>query len=1132
MHENQSLTVGRVTRVLAERLRPAIYSDPHPLELAAHVVDGEPIPVADGLAAEYQPTEVGARWGRAWDTTWFRLRGQVPESFAGRRVEIVADLGFDPNLTGFQCEGLVYRADGTPVRSLNPRAQWIPVGNPVDGGEQIEFFVEAGSNPVLLDYHPFLPTEQGDVLTASPDPLYRIRRVDVCIFEEEVFELVHDVEVLVQLAEQLPEESARRGQILRALDRALNRVDLQRIVATTPAAREELREVLAAPAGSSAHRLTAVGHAHIDSAWLWPLRETVRKVARTSSSMVTLLDENPDFVYAMSSAQQYDWLKKQRPEVYARVKQAVADGRFVPIGGMWIEPDAVLPSGESFIRQISFGQRFFRDEFGVECRGAWLPDSFGYSGALPQLLVGSGFEWFLTQKISWNQVNRFPHHTFHWEGIDGSRVFTHFPPMDTYNAQLSGEEVAKAVRQFREKSVARSSLAPMGWGDGGGGTTREMLARAERMADLEGAAQVVLESPNDFFDRAMAELPDPDVWRGELYLELHRGTFTTQHRTKQGNRTAQRLLAEAELWATAAARRAGFAYPYDELDELWRETLLLQFHDILPGTSIAWVHREAEESYAAIAERCEAIVADALAALGVRLDAEGELLVNPAPVAVGGVAGLSVAQAPSASAPSTTPPTPTSAPAAIQENRPMADFAVSDAENRPLADFSGLPGGASASVGTVARVEDGFVLESSLARVIVDEAGHVVSMLDLTTGREAITPGQRGNLLQLHQDFPNMWDAWDVDRHYLDMREDLDGAAEVRIDGPSVVVRREFGSSWIEQRLSLDVDGRTLLIDCDIDWQEQEKFLKLAFPVDVFTDEVLAETQFGYQKRANHENTSWEDARFETHAQRWFLVQEAGFGVAFLNESSHGFDVTRVHHDAPTSAALSLSPTPPTPAAIQENRPMADFAVSDAENRPQPGSSVSQLARFSLLRAPKFPDPRADLGRHHLRLGVQIGADVRSATQAGWRIDSPSRRATGAEVAPVVTSSNAAVIVGAVKLADDQSGDAIVRVYEGAAVGVFPGSPSISERCDVVATDLIERDQQEIPAGRDDQGRTTFDVQLRPFEVRTFRLFINRAQVPDAKVCGGSLCQVPEVPFEARSSHLRDHELGRASKGV
>ncbi|MEU6861200.1 glycoside hydrolase family 38 C-terminal domain-containing protein [Glycomyces sp. NPDC046736] len=1009
MHDNQTITLGRVTRVLTERLRPAVYSQPQPLDIAAHAVDGEPIPSAQGLSSEYAPIKVGDRWGRAWGTTWLRLTGEVPESFAGRRVEILADLGFDPNMPGFQAEGLVYTADGEAVRSLNPRAQWIPVSPQARGGERIEYYVEAASNPVLLDYHPFLPTEEGDVLTSSDEELYRIRRVDVCVFEEEVYELVHDVEVLHQLAVELPEESARRARILRSLNAALDRVDLQDIPGTAAAAREELREVLASPAEPSAHRLSAVGHAHIDSAWLWPLRETVRKVSRTSSSMVTLLDEDSDFVYAMSSAQQFAWMKQDRPEVFARVKKAVEDGRFVPIGGMWIEPDAVLPSGESFIRQISQGQRFFREEFGIECRGAWLPDSFGYSGALPQILVGSGFDWFLTQKISWNQVNRFPHHTFLWEGNDGSRIFTHFPPMDTYNAQLSGEEVQRAAKQFKEKSVARHSLAPTGWGDGGGGTTREMLARAKRMADLEGSPRVVFESPNEFFDKAMAELPDPGVWRGELYLELHRGTFTTQHRTKQGNRTSERLLAEAELWAATAAARTGHAYPYDEFDALWQEVLLLQFHDILPGTSIAWVHREAEERYARVAASLRRIIEEALAALGVSAGPDGldaapvgaELALNAAPVARRGV--------------------------------PAAAVAVAD----PAAPVS-------------ARAEgNSFVLESASVRVEIDDRGLVQSLVDRATGREAIAPGRAGNALQLHQDFPNMWDAWDVDEHYFAMREDLDGPAEVALDGEAVVVRRSFGDSSIEQRLSLSDDGRVLVVDCDIDWQEEEKFLKLAFPVEVFTDEVVAETQFGHHRRSNHTNTSWEAARFETHAQRWFLVREPDFGVAFLNESSHGFDVAR-----------------------------------ESEGR-----DVVQNARFSLLRAPKFPDPRADRGRHRMRFGVMVGATPASATEAGWALQSPLRAASGAAPRALATSQDAAVIVSAVKLADDRSGDVVVRVYESTGSRV---STSI-ELADVpvgavIGTDLIERPGDAIETVRMPDGTTHVPVTLRPFEVKTIRV--------------------------------------------
>lgn len=1004
MHDNQAVSLGRATRVLDERLRPAIYSSCTPLDVAAHVVDGEPIPVADGLTASYRPIESGWRWGRAWDTTWFRICGEVSAELAGKRLEIVADLGFDPNMPGFQCEGLVYRPDGTPVRSLNPRAQWIPV-EAQTAGERIEFFVEAASNPVLLDYHPFLPTQQGDVLTSNREELYRVRAVDLCVFEAEVFELVHDVEVLLQLAQELHEDSARRAGIIRVLDRALDRVNLQDVAGTAADARAELVPVLASPADPSSHRLSVVGHAHIDSAWLWPLRETVRKVARTAASMTTLLEEDDDFVYAMSSAQQYDWLKKERPEVFARVKDAVAAGRFVPIGGMWVEPDAILPTGESFIRQISQGQRFFREEFGVESAGAWLPDSFGYSGALPQLLVGAGLEWFLTQKISWNQVNKFPHHTFWWEGIDGTRVYTHFPPMDTYNAQLSGAELARAARQFQEKSVASCSLAPTGWGDGGGGTTREMLARAHRLANLEGSPRAVLESADAFFERAMAELPDPDVWRGELYLELHRATFTTQHRTKQGNRRNQRLLAEAELWCATAALRAGFAYPYEALDELWQEVLLLQFHDILPGTSIAWVHREAEERHARISERLGSVIADALAALGVLAASAGPLAINAAAVVQGGVPALSVAV-------------------------PAAHVAVAAASEHGR-----------------------FTLDSEAVGVVIDERGLVVSLLDKASGRDAIPAGGRGNLLQLHQDFPNMWDAWDVDKHYLGMVEDLDGPAEVELDGDVVRVTRTFGSSRVEQRLSLAADGRTLLIDCALDWHEDEKFLKLAFDTDVFTDEVVAETQFGHQRRANHTNTSWEAARFETHAQRWFLVEEPGFGVAFLNESSHGFDVRRVHGD----------------------------------------DGVTQVARFSLLRAPRFPDPGADRGRHELRVGVLVGADAAAATAASESWDHPLRCAEGEAVAPVVTCSEPGVMVSAVKLADDRSGDLIVRTYEsrGARAAArltldVPGTPEVAE------TNLIERDAAEPLVLDVRDGVASFEVEFRPFQVKTFRIGVAR----------------------------------------
>lgn len=1023
MHDNQDLTLARVIRVLEERLRPAVHSHPHPLELAAYRVGGEPIPVAEGLAADYRPAQVGEQWGRAWDTTWFRLTGEVPAALAERRVEVLFDLGFDVNLTGLQAEGLVYRADGSPVRSLHPRAQWIPVTSEAVAGEPIELYVEAASNPVLLEPEwSFRPTEQGEWDTAGEDLLYRIRRADVVIFEAEVFELVHDVEVLLQLAEQLDATSARRATILFALDRALDAVDLQNVAGTAAAGRAPLAQVLASPAAPSAHRISAVGHAHIDSAWLWPLRETVRKVARTTSSMATLLEEHHEFVYAMSSAQQYAWLKQDRPEVYGRVKQAVAKGRFVPVGGMWVEADAVLPGGEAMIRQFLYGQRFFRDEFGIECRGAWLPDSFGYSAALPQLLVGAGFDWFLTQKLSWNERNTFPHSTFEWEGIDGSRIFTHFPPVDTYNAQLSGAELALADRNFKEKSVGSSSLAPTGFGDGGGGTTREMIARARRLADLEGSPRVVWETPDAFFERAKAELPEPAVWKGELYLERHRATFTTQHAMKQGNRRNEGLLIEAELWASVATLRTARPYPYDTLDQAWREVLLLQFHDILPGSAISWVHREAAQRHAMVSATLERVIAESLAALGVILD---EGVATPSMVEAG--------EAPSVE------PVETQGPILLVNASPVAQ--------------SGVGAGAVANVvphtgHSLTATDDGFVLASDSLRITIDSSGHVVGAIDAASGREAIPAGERGNLLQLHQDFPNLWDAWDVDAGYRRMRVDLDAADDVRLDGEVVVVRRTFGASSIEQRLWLAPDGRALVIDNTIDWQEREKFLKLAFPIDVFTDTAVAETQFGFHSRPTHDNTSWDDARFETHAQRWFLVQEPGFGVAFANDSSYGFDVTRSRR----------------------------------------GGTVVQDVRFSMLRAPRFPDPRTDLGVQRMRFALAFGADETRATELGYALNVPVRPAHGRGVGPLVTSSDPRVLISAVKLADDRSGDLIVRVYESAggraSSEVHIALPGVSS---VTATDLLERPTSPVSHSPTDEG-ASMTLNLRPFQVHTLRI--------------------------------------------
>ncbi|MBT2450593.1 alpha-mannosidase [Streptomyces sp. ISL-43] len=1005
MHDDRSITEHRLRRVLKERIKPAVHSRSVPLAVERWEAPGEPVPVADGLAAPYEPCAVADVWGPAWGTTWFKVTGAVPADWAGRTVEAVLDLGFDRMMPGFQCEGLVHRADGGEIKALNPYNDWVRVADPAVGGERIEWYVEAASNPVLVDHS---ITYEGDRRTSGDQPLYRLARMDLAVFESEVWELVQDLEVLYDLMTQLDEGEARRYEILRAIDSALDAVDLCDVPGTAAAARARLVAALAAPAHASAHRISAVGHAHIDSAWLWPLRETVRKVSRTSSNMVNLMDEHPEFVFAMSQAQQLDWIKTYRPELFERVKKKIADGQFVPVGGMWVESDTNMVGGEAMARQFLYGKKFFMDEFGIETKNVWLPDSFGYTAAMPQIVKLSGSKWFLTQKISWSQVNKFPHHTFWWEGIDGTRVFTHFPPVDTYNSDLGGAQMAHAARNYREKGRGSRSLAPFGWGDGGGGPTREQLARAKRQRDLEGSPRVEIERPDAFFEKAHAEYEDAPVWAGELYLELHRGTYTSQAKTKQGNRHSESLLREAELWAsTAAVKVPGYAYPYEDLERIWKTVLLHQFHDILPGSSIAWVHREARETYARVREELRGITLTAQTALAG--EGEEQLVFNCAPHARRGVP----------------------------------------------AGGAGRPAAAGHPVTVGERPDGGWTLANGRLRVEIDGRGLIVSAYDLEAGRESVAPGAAANLLQIHPDFPNMWDAWDIDEFYRNKVTDLVDvdALEVSEAGAShatVRVARSFGSSSsVVQRVTLRAGAKAVDIVSDVDWHETEKFLKAAFPLDVKAERSASETQFGHVYRATHTNTSWEAAKFEICAHRWIHAEEPGWGVAVLNDSTYGHDVTR-------------------------------------DMRADGGQTTT--IRLSLLRAPRYPDPETDQGAHTLRFSLAPGAAIADAVREGHALNLPERVLSGAgPVAPLVAVDNDAVVVESVKLAEDRGGDVVVRLYESrggrANATLTAGFPLVA----AVESDLLERPMEGAAVGAPTPDGAVA-LTLRPFQILTLRL--------------------------------------------
>ncbi|WP_042394451.1 alpha-mannosidase [Streptacidiphilus carbonis] len=1049
MHDDRRITEARIRKLLDRVLRPALHSAAHPLTLSAWQVDGEPVPVAEALNAGYQPFALGSSWGGPWSTTWLRARAQIPREWAGRRVEAVFDLGFD--LTrgpGGQAEGLVHDAHGTPLQGLHPYHRSVLLSRSATAGAGVDLLVELAANPWILG-SAGRNTHLGSPETAGTEHLYRLAQAEIAVREEDVWHLIHDVEVLDELMHQLPEGSSRRHGILHALRRAAEAVDPADVAGTAAEARNRLADVLARPAHASAHTVSAVGHAHIDSAWLWPVRETVRKCARTFTNMTTLAEEYPELVFACSSAQQYAWMKEQYPEVFARIRKAVADGVWAPVGGMWVEADGNLPGGEALARQLVYGRRFFAEEFGIGQDGVWLPDSFGYTAAYPQLARLAGARWFLTQKLSWNETNRLPHHTFAWEGIDGSRVFTHFPPVDTYNAELTGAELAHTEANFAEKGVAGRSLVPFGHGDGGGGPTPSMLEKARRLRDLEGSPRVVVEAPDAFFAAAQAEYDQLPVWRGELYLENHRGTYTSQARTKRGNRRAEALLREAELWSATAAVQAGADYPFERLERIWRRVLLNQFHDILPGSSIAWVHRQAEREYGEIQRELEQVIGTAVAQLP---GAPGFL--NSGPLPRREVAFLTPEQMPDRTA--------------ADGPDGTAGQLLSDGRTALLAQAPALGSGTAtvpAQPVTASAEDGGYVLDNGRLRVVVDRRGLVTSVHDHAADREAIAPGAAGNLLQVHPDDPTLWSAWNLDAYYRDTVRDLDRAESVTLTdaGPllaAVRVERTHGASRFVQHIELAAESPWLTVRNDIDWQERDTVLKAAWPIDVHAEHESAEIQFGHVRRPTHENTSWDAARFELWGHRWIHVGEWGWGAALLTDSTYGHDL---HRDTRTDGGTTTT------------------------------------VRLSLLRAPHSPDPQADRGRHRFSYAFAPGAGVEQAIAGGYALSLPLR-AAAVRAAPLVVLDNDAVLVESVKLADDRSGDVVVRLYESgggaAAARLSTGFPlAAAWDCDLLEQPWPQPVPGEPsgttelrPAAVPAQGPDGLRLRLRPFQILTLRL--------------------------------------------
>ena len=983
-------------------VRPAMYPSRLPLDVSAHHLHSEPIGFREAVDRPFRRFEVGQPWGGMWDTSWFRFRAAVPADW--KNPVALVHLG-GSEIVGFSAEGLVFDSEGHTVQGLHHRHRQIVLGSEVSGGETL-FYVEAAANPVpkwdLKDWSQLQPDYDGE-------PLYVLQQAEVADADRDAQALYVEMGFLLELvgAESTPDK--RREEILAALSLACARVDSEDAAPALGPAREALATVLSRPSPSE-HRIVAVGHAHIDSAWLWPVRESKRKCARTFANQLRLIERYPEHHFVCSQAAQYQWMKDGYPDLYRQIKERVAHGRWEPVGGMWVESDCNVPSGESLVRQLVIGKRFFHDEFGIETHELWIPDVFGYSAALPQIASQAGVSAIVTQKMSWNDTNRFPRSTFLWEGHDGSRIVAHFPPANTYNGEFSVRELLASRDNNMDRARFESSLYPFGYGDGGGGPTDTMLERAALARDVDGLPRVEIGTVAAFL--GSIDTATLATWVGELYLEAHRGTLTTHADVKLGNRRGEEALRSAEMWSVAADFDRA-----DDLDEAWRILLFNQFHDILPGSSIAWVYDDTRADHDEVLRIAGGVIDEAVEALTDRGGPES-VAFNPSSYSrvelVDSDGAPGIARVPGCGWAATKP---------IDADRVDSELGA-------------------AGLGT-ARAGSGW-LENDFLHVEWDSNGLLTSVWDRRAEREVLAPEQRGNLFQLHEDNPRAFDAWDVDREYLESKVDLAEAESVELveSGPvRAVVRvvRRFGRSRISQLMSLEAGARRLEFRTEVDWNESHRFLKVAFPVAVRSTHATYEIQHGHLERPTVQNTSWDEARFEVCGHRWADLSEPGYGVALINDCKYGYDVR------------------------------------------------GNVMRLSLLRAPGYPDPGADRGHH--RFGYALlphAGDLREGgvvEEAEWfNLPLLVRKGVAGTEGQLIEVDRRGVSIEAIKWADDGEG-VIVRLCE-----IYGSRGPARVKLNVAhggvqRTDLLERNIEEVPVS----PLGVVELPLRPFELVTLR---------------------------------------------
>jgi len=829
----------------------------------------EPVPFKDRLIGEYTSIQQGECWGETWDSAWFNLKAMVPDTWKGAAVAAQIDLNG---------EALIFDESGCPVYGLSGGSVFLPgykkdiylITESCAGGERVDLWIEAAANHLFgISGSP----RNGDV---GPEYRGTVNRINLVKYDLEKWHLMLDLDVLYSLLTGLA-DSPRKNRIIRVVCEAIDRMLGQG--KSVAECRAHLKQ-LWTPANASDLTVTGIGHAHLDTGWLWPVKESVRKCARTFASQIAMIEKYPEYVFGASQPQHYQFVKDYYPALYEKIKAAVKAGQWELQGGMWVEADCNIISGESMIRQILHGKNFFMEEFGEDVRNLWLPDVFGYSAAMPQILQKSGINFFMTQKISWNQFNTFPFHLFNWRGVDGTSIVTHFLPENTYNSRVKADKLIEAQQRFNENDRCDEFVSLYGVGDGGGGPKEEHMERGLRLQNLEGCPKWRPGKAGEAFERMREHSDELATWSGELYLELHRGTLTSQAWVKKCNRLLENRLRAIEFMYSCLPLSG---YPAEELDHIWKLVLLNQFHDIIPGSSIHEVYEQTHKEYKVCLEQCDKLIEDAVGLLFAE-EENALTLLNilsfeyTFPVTLpADWAGFSITDE-------------KGAPVAVQTEKDRSVAQVSIPANGCVT----LKKGERESVSVTAGTD--LVLENDLVLYVFDSDGKIIRAFDKEVGRELLSAP--ANVFSLYEDTPLHYDAWDIDVFYENM--EMEQAHSIQAAKSSQGPVRDLleyelliGQSQIKQRISLVRNSKRLDFDTTVDWKEQHHMLRVAFPTTIHTSECTCDIQYSHVKRPNHRNSSWDMAKFEVAAHKYVDLSDNGYGVALLNDCKYGHKILK-----------------------------------------------------------------------------------------------------------------------------------------------------------------------------------------------------------------------------------------------